>query len=253
MQIIPAIDIRAGKCVRLLQGQAEQQTVYGDDPVAMAWRWATAGAPLLHVVDLDGAFTGQLQNFAVIQQIAHTVPVPVQVGGGVRDLETIQTLLDAGISRVILGTSVLEQWDLLVAATERFPGRICVGIDCRDGRVAVRGWQTVSEVEPLALVRRVATTRVAAIIYTDITRDGTLHGPDLGGIAALAQAVAVPIIASGGVSQLDDLQRLAGLGPLGVVGVIVGKALYEGRFDYQQACAALRSQHSCLPSGLFRV
>jgi phosphoribosylformimino-5-aminoimidazole carboxamide ribotide isomerase len=243
VQIIPAIDIRAGKCVRLLQGQAERQTIYGDDPVAIARRWATAGAPLLHVVDLDGAFTGQLQNLAVIQQIAHTVSVPVQVGGGVRDLETIHTIFDAGVSRVVLGTSVLEHWDLLVTATERFPGRICVGIDCRDGRVAIHGWQTVSEVEPLALIRQVATTRVAAIIYTDITRDGTLNGPNLEGIAALAHAVDVPLIASGGVSQLDDLQRLAGLGPLGVVGVIVGKALYEGRFDYQQACAALRSEH----------
>jgi phosphoribosylformimino-5-aminoimidazole carboxamide ribotide isomerase len=243
VQIIPAIDIRAGKCVRLLQGQAERQTIYGDDPVAIARRWATAGAPLLHVVDLDGAFTGQLQNLAVIEQIAHTVSVPVQVGGGVRDLETIHTIFEAGVSRVVLGTSVLEQWDLLVTATERFPGRICVGIDCRDGRVAIRGWQTVSEVEPLALIRQVATTRVAAIIYTDITRDGTLNGPNLEGIAALAHAVDVPLIASGGVSQLDDLQRLAGLGPLGVVGVIVGKALYEGRFDYQQACAALRSEH----------
>jgi phosphoribosylformimino-5-aminoimidazole carboxamide ribotide isomerase len=243
VQIIPAIDIRAGKCVRLLQGQAERQTIYGDDPVAIARRWATAGAPLLHVVDLDGAFTGQLQNLAVIEQIAHTVSVPVQVGGGVRDLETIHTIFEAGVSRVVLGTSVLEQWDLLVTATERFPGRICVGIDCRDGRVAIRGWQTVSEVEPLALIRQVATTPVAAIIYTDITRDGTLNGPNLEGIAALAHAVDVPLIASGGVSQLDDLQRLAGLGPLGVVGVIVGKALYEGRFDYQQACAALRSEH----------
>jgi phosphoribosylformimino-5-aminoimidazole carboxamide ribotide isomerase len=161
----------------------------------------------------------------------------------VRDLETIHTIFDAGVSRVVLGTSVLEQWDLLVTATERFPGRICVGIDCRDGRVAIRGWQTVSQVEPLALIRQVATTPVAAIIYTDITRDGTLNGPNLEGIAALAHAVDVPLIASGGVSQLDDLQRLAGLGPLGVVGVIVGKALYEGRFDYQQACAALRSEH----------
>jgi phosphoribosylformimino-5-aminoimidazole carboxamide ribotide isomerase len=253
VQIIPAIDIRAGKCVRLLQGQAEQQTIYSDDPVAMARRWATAGAPLLHVVDLDGAFTGQLQNFAVMQHIVHTVPVPVQVGGGVRDLETIQTLLDAGVSRVVLGTAVLEQWDLFVTATARFPGRICVGIDCRDGRVAVRGWQTISEVEPLALIRQVATTRVAAIIYTDITRDGTLQGPNLAGIAALAQAVAVPIIASGGVSQIEDLQRLARLGPPGVAGVIVGKALYEGRFDYQQACAALRSEHSCLPNVLSRA
>jgi phosphoribosylformimino-5-aminoimidazole carboxamide ribotide isomerase len=159
----------------------------------------------------------------------------------VRDLETIDAVFNAGVSRVILGTSILEQWELLVTATERFPEQICVGIDSRGGRVAVHGWQTVSQVESLALARKVSTTRVAAIICTDITRDGTLQGPNIDGLTALARAVPVPIIASGGVSQLDDLQRLAGLESLGVVGVIVGKALYEGRFNYQQACAALRS------------
>jgi phosphoribosylformimino-5-aminoimidazole carboxamide ribotide isomerase len=240
-EIIPAIDIRAGKCVRLRQGQAEQQTVYGADPVTIAQRWAAVGASLLHVVDLDGAFSGQLQNFPVIQQIVNTVSVPVQIGGGLRDLETIQAVLDAGVSRVVLGTSVLERWELLVTATARFPDRICVGIDSREGRVALHGWQMVSQIEPLSLAREVATTPVAAIIYTDITRDGTLHGPNIAGIAAIAREVTVPIIASGGVSQLDDLRRLAELESLGVVGVIVGKALYEGHFDYQQACAVLRS------------
>jgi phosphoribosylformimino-5-aminoimidazole carboxamide ribotide isomerase len=243
MQVIPAIDIRAGKCVRLLQGRAEQQTIYSDDPVAMAQRWANAGAPLLHVVDLDGAFTGRLQNFAVIQQMVSAVSIPVQIGGGVRDLETISAVFNAGVSRVVLGTSVLERWELLVTATERFPEQICVGIDSRDGRVAVRGWQTVSQVESLALARKVAATPVAAIICTDITRDGTLEGPNIAGLTALAREIPVPIIASGGVSQLDDLHRLAGLESLGVVGVIVGKALYEGRFNYQQACAALRSRY----------
>jgi phosphoribosylformimino-5-aminoimidazole carboxamide ribotide isomerase len=208
--------------------------------VAIAQRWATAGAPLLHVVDLDGAFSGRLQNFPVIQQIVNTVSVPVQIGGGIRELETIQVVLDAGVSRVVLGTSVLEQWELFIAATDRFPNRICVGIDSREGRVALRGWQTVSQIEPLSLAREVAATPVAAIIYTDIMRDGTLQGPNIAGIAAIAREVPVPIIASGGVSQLDDLRRLAGLEPLGVVGVIVGKALYEGHFDYQQACALLR-------------
>jgi phosphoribosylformimino-5-aminoimidazole carboxamide ribotide isomerase len=243
MQIIPAIDIRAGKCVRLLQGQAEHQTIYGDDPVTMAQRWAAAGAALLHIVDLDGAFAGRLHNFPIIQQIVNSVSVPVQIGGGIRQLETIQAIFDAGVSRVVLGTSALEQRELLVTATERFPERICVGIDSREGYVAVRGWQTVSQVEPLSFAREVATTPVAAIIYTDITRDGTLQGPNIAGIAALAREVRVPIIASGGVSRLDDLRRLAELEPLGVVGVIVGKALYEGHFNYQQACAALRSEH----------
>jgi phosphoribosylformimino-5-aminoimidazole carboxamide ribotide isomerase len=209
----------------------------------MAQRWAAAGAALLHIVDLDGAFAGRLHNFSIIQQIVNSVSVPVQIGGGIRQLETIQAVFDAGVSRVVLGTSALEKRELLVTATERFPERICVGIDSREVYVAVRGWQTVSQVESLSFAREVATTPVAAIIYTDITRDGTLQGPNIAGIAALAREVRVPIIASGGVSQLDDLRRLAGLEPLGVVGVIVGKALYEGRFNYQQACAALRSEH----------
>jgi phosphoribosylformimino-5-aminoimidazole carboxamide ribotide isomerase len=240
MQIIPAIDIRAGKCVRLLQGQVEQQTIYSHDPVAMAQRWVAAGAPLLHVVDLDGAFAGQLQNFAVIERIIRAVPVPVQVGGGIRDLQTIATVLASGVRRVVLGTSALERWELLVTATERFPGQICVGIDSQHGQVAVRGWQTVSSRETLAFAQQVSTTNVAALIYTDITRDGTLQGPNIASITAVAQCVTVPVIASGGVAALADLQRLAALEALGVTGVIVGKALYEGRFDYQQACAAVQ-------------
>jgi len=242
VQVIPAIDIRAGKCVRLLQGQAEQQTVYGDDPVAMARRWAEAGAARLHIVDLDGAFAGQMHNFAVIQAMVQAVSVPVQLGGGLRDLDAISRVLAAGVQRVVLGTSALEQWDTLVAATERFPGQVCVGIDSRNGQVAVRGWQTVSEVDTMAFAQRVATAGVAAIIYTDIARDGMLQGPNLAGIAALTQRVQVPVIASGGVSQLSDLQQLLTLEPLGVCGVIVGKALYEGRFTYQQACAAAQQE-----------
>ena len=242
MQVIPAIDIRAGKCVRLLQGQADQQTVYGDDPVAMAQRWAEAGAPRLHIVDLDGAFAGQMHNFAVIQAIVQTVSIPVQLGGGLRDLEAISRALEAGVQRVVLGTSALEQWETLVAATARFPGRVCVGIDSRNGQVAVRGWQTVSEVETIAFAQRVATAGVAAIIYTDIARDGMLQGPNIPGIAALTQQVEVPIIASGGVSQLADLRQLVALEPLGVCGVIVGKALYEGCFTYQQACTAAQQE-----------
>jgi phosphoribosylformimino-5-aminoimidazole carboxamide ribotide isomerase len=237
MQIIPAIDIRAGKCVRLLQGRAEQQTIYGHDPVVMAQRWVEAGAPMLHVVDLDGAFAGQLQNLAVIERLVRAVPVPVQVGGGIRDLRTLVAVLASGVSRVVLGTVALERWELLAAATERFPGQICVGIDSQHEQVAVHGWQTVSTVATLAFAQQVSTTKVAAIIYTDITRDGTLQGPNIAGIAAVAQSVTVPVIASGGVATLADLQRLAALQSMGVTGVIVGKALYEGRFDYQQACA----------------
>jgi len=238
VQVIPCIDIRAGKCVRLLQGQADQQTIYGDDPVAMAQRWAEAGAPLLHIVDLDGAFAGQMHNFGVIQAMLQAISIPVQLGGGLRDLESISRALDAGVQRVVLGTSALEQWDTLVEATERFPGQVCVGIDSRNGQVATHGWQIVSQIETIAFAQRVATTGVAAIIYTDIARDGMLQGPNMSSIAALAQQVKVPVMASGGVSQLEDLRQLAALEPLGVCGVLVGKALYEGRFAYQQACAA---------------
>ncbi len=240
MQIIPAIDIRDGKCVRLLQGQAAQPTVYGDDPVVIARRWVNAGADLLHVVDLDGAFAGQAQNFAVIQRLLQAIPVPVQLGGGLRDVMAIQAAVDAGVHRVVLGTSALEHWEMFVEATERFPGQICVGIDSRDGKVAVRGWQTVSEVDTLPFARRVAAAGVAAIIYTDIARDGMLQGPNIPGITSVAQTVDVPVIASGGVASLDNLQRLAGLQPCGVCAVIVGKALYEGCFTYQQACAAVQ-------------
>lgn len=239
MQVIPAIDIRGGKCVRLLQGQAEQQTIYGDDPVRMAQRWADAGAPRLHIVDLDGAFGGQMHNFVVIQAMVRALNIPVQLGGGLRDLDAISRALEAGVQRVVLGTSALEQWDTLVSATSRFPGQICVGIDSRDGYVATRGWQNVSQVETIPFAQRVATTGVAAIIYTDIARDGMLQGPNIPSITALAQQVSTPIIASGGVSQLGDLQQLAALESLGVCGVIVGKALYEGCFTYQQACAVV--------------
>lgn len=242
MHVIPCIDIRGGKCVRLLQGQADQQTIYGEDPVSMAQRWADAGAPLIHIVDLDGAFAGQMGNFEVIQAMARSLSIPVELGGGLRDLETIEHVLEAGIQRVVLGTSALEQWDMLVAATERFAGQICVGIDSRNGQVAVRGWQTVSQVDTISFARRVATVGIAAIIYTDIARDGMLQGPNIPAITALAQQVQVPIIASGGVSRLEDLQQLATLEALGVGGVLVGKALYEGRFTYQQACAAVRQE-----------
>jgi len=242
VQVIPAIDIRAGKCVRLLQGQADQQTVYGNDPVAMARRWAEAGAPRLHIVDLDGAFAGQMHNFGVIQAMLQAISIPVQLGGGLRDLDAISRALEAGVQRVVLGTSALEQWDTLVAATQRFPGQVCVGIDSHNGQVATRGWQNISQIETIAFAQRVATTGVAAIIYTDITRDGMLQGPNISNITTLAQQVQVPVIASGGVAQLADLRQLGALEPFGVCGVIVGKALYEGRFAYQQACAALQQE-----------
>lgn len=242
MQVIPAIDIRAGKCVRLLQGQADQQTVYGDDPVAMAQRWADAGALRLHIVDLDGAFAGQMRNFTVIQRLVRTIPIPVQLGGGIREFETIRQVLEAGVQRVVLGTSALENPEILATATARFPDQVCVGIDSRDGQVAVRGWQMVSQVDTLTFARHVDSLHVAAIIYTDIARDGMLQGPNIAGIAALAREVHVPVIASGGVTELADLRQLAALEPLGVQGVIVGKALYEGRFDYQQARAAVQRE-----------
>ena len=235
MQVIPCIDIRAGKCVRLLQGQADQQTVYGDDPVAMARRWAEAGAPLLHIVDLDGAFAGQMHNFGVIQAIVGAIPIPVQLGGGLRDLDAISRALDAGVHRVVLGTSALEQWDTLVAATVRFPGQVCVGIDSRNGQVATHGWQTVSQVETMAFAQRVATTGVAAIIYTDIARDGMLTGPNIEQTAAIARAAGISVTASGGISSLADIAHLRDANEPLVDSVIIGKAFYEGKFSFEDA------------------
>lgn len=235
MIIIPAVDIKQGKCVRLLQGRMEETTQYSDDPVKMALQWQNQGAELIHVVDLDGAFAKGIQNFDSIKEILARVAVPIQVGGGIRDLETIDLYLKAGVSRVIIGSQALYDPDLVKAACKKFKDRIIVGIDARDGMVAVEGWSQTSRTRAVDLARQFESCGVAAINFTDIHRDGMQTGPNIEETAALADAVSIPVVASGGVATLQDIKNLLAVEHRGVTGVITGKALYEGTLDLREA------------------
>jgi phosphoribosylformimino-5-aminoimidazole carboxamide ribotide isomerase len=226
--VYPAIDLRGGRCVRLVQGDYARETVYGDDPIAVARRWAAAGARWLHVVDLDGARAGAPMQAAIVGKICAAVGIPVQVGGGLRDEAAVRTVLDAGAARAIVGTIAVREPDRCAALCRAFPGRIVVGIDARDGLVRVTGWLEGSEVDAVTLARRVAAQGAAAVVYTDIARDGTGRGPDLEGTRAVARAAGVPVIASGGVGALADVRAVATLAADGVAGVIIGRALYTG-------------------------
>jgi len=235
-ELIPAIDLLGGRCVRLAQGEYDAATVYGDDPAVVAARFAAAGIRRLHVVDLDGAKAGRPVNGAAIRGIlAAAKPVPVQLGGGLRTLASVEECLALGLERVILGTIALRDPALVRESARRFPGRVAVGIDARDGRVAVEGWTETSELAAEDLARRFEDAGVAAIVYTDIARDGMLSGPNLEATAALAAAVRIPVIASGGVGSLEDVRRAAALAARGVAGVIVGRALYTGAVDLDAA------------------
>jgi phosphoribosylformimino-5-aminoimidazole carboxamide ribotide isomerase len=236
--VIPAIDLQGGRCVRLVEGRADSATVFGEDPVAMARRWAEGGARRLHVVDLDGAFAGAPRHAAQIRAMVAAVPtVAVEVGGGLRDLPTIEAALGTGARWAVLGTAAALEPAVLEAACARWPGRILVGVDAVDGRVAVRGWTGVLPVAARELADRAAAAGVAGVIYTDVRRDGTGRGPNLEATAALAAGVPVPIIASGGIAGLEDLVRLAAIP--NVIGAIVGRALYTGAVDLRAAMAAV--------------
>ena len=237
MLIIPALDLRAGRVVRLVEGRAETVTVFGDDPVAMARRWAAAGARRLHVIDLDGAFAGDPRQLAQVAAIAAAVAVPLEVGGGLRDLAAVEASLAAGAEWAILGTSAALDPAVLEAACARWPGRILVGVDAVDGRVAVRGWTDVLPLAALDLAQRAARAGAAGVIYTDVRRDGTGRGPDLPTTSALAASAGLPIIASGGIASVDDLVRLGAID--GVAGAVVGRALYTGAIDLTAALAAV--------------
>ncbi|MFM7635554.1 MAG: 1-(5-phosphoribosyl)-5-[(5-phosphoribosylamino)methylideneamino]imidazole-4-carboxamide isomerase [Cyanobacteriota bacterium] len=239
MQVIPAIDLLDGQCVRLHQGDYDQVTRFSDDPVAQALSWQRQGAERLHLVDLDGARSGQPLNDAVVKAITAALAIPVQLGGGVRTAERAEELLACGLERVILGTAALEQPELVGQLAARHPGRIVVGIDARDGKVATRGWLEASDLDATALARRLSALPIAAIISTDIATDGTLAGPNLEALRAMAEASAVPLIASGGIGNLEHLLSLLSLAPLGVEGVIVGRALYDGRVDLGEALQAI--------------
>jgi phosphoribosylformimino-5-aminoimidazole carboxamide ribotide isomerase len=234
MEIIPAVDIKGGKCVRLYQGDYSQETVFSEDPVAVALDWQAQGAGRLHVVDLDGAASGEPRNIAVVETIVKQVSLPVQLGGGIRDEATVAKLLAIGIGRVILGTAAVENSGLVEILCQKYGEAIAIGIDARDGRVATHGWAKGTEVAALALGRSMAAVGVRRIIYTDIKRDGTLTEPDFEAIADIVKGVNLPIIAAGGISALSHLRKLK---ELGVEGAIVGKALYTGDINLKEALA----------------
>lgn len=236
MLVIPAIDLKDGKCVRLRQGRMDDATVFSDDPVEVAGRWVEAGARRLHVVDLDGAVSGQPRNAGIISEIvAHYPDLPVQVGGGIRDDDTVQVYLEAGVQWVIIGTKAVSAPHFVNDLCLEFPGRIIVGLDAKDGKVAIDGWSKLSNHDVIDMARHFEQDGVAAIVYTDISRDGMMQGLNVESTVRLAQAVHVPVIASGGVTNLEDIQRLCRVSDEGIDGVIIGRALYEGTIDLAEA------------------
>ncbi len=237
MILYPAIDLKDGKCVRLLRGEMAAATVFGDDPAAQALKFQQAGCQWLHLVDLNGAFAGQPVNASAVEAILAAISVPAQLGGGIRDLATIELWLSRGLARVILGTAAVEDPDLVRRAAQAFPGQIAVGIDARRGYVATRGWAEETTVQAVDLARRFEDAGVAALIYTDIDRDGAMQGPNIPATEALARSVTIPVIASGGVSRMEDLLALRDTGV--IAGAISGRALYDGAIDLAGALAAL--------------
>ncbi len=240
MIVIPAIDLKEGNCVRLEQGLMDKDTIFSSDPGAQARDWQDQGAELLHIVDLDGAFAGQPRNKNAIESILKAITIPAQLGGGIRDMATIEAYLSLGLSRVIIGTAAQRNPELVREACQKFPGRIVVGIDAKDGIVAVQGWAELTDITAIALARTFEDFGVAAVIYTDISRDGMLQGPNLEATKALAKAVSIPIIASGGVSSLKDISNLMAIESSGITGVITGKAVYTGAIRLQEAIALTR-------------
>jgi phosphoribosylformimino-5-aminoimidazole carboxamide ribotide isomerase len=238
--LYPAIDLKNGECVRLEQGDMARATVFNRDPAAQALAFAAQGFEYLHVVDLDGAFAGKPMNAAAVERVLATVNIPVQLGGGIRDMPTVEAWLSKGVRRVIIGTAAVRDPAFVKAAARRYPGRVAVGLDARDGKVAVAGWAETSELAAEDVVRRFADVGVAAIVYTDISRDGLLKGLNLDATIALAERVAIPVIASGGLASLDDVKALLAPRAKKLAGAIAGRALYDGRLDPARALALIR-------------
>ncbi|WDN90623.1 phosphoribosylformimino-5-aminoimidazole carboxamide ribotide isomerase [Desulfosarcina sp. BuS5] len=243
MIIIPAIDLKKGKCVRLLQGRMDKETVFSDDPSAIALRWEKEGAGIIHIVDLDGAVQKQPENFDSIKKILENINIPVQVGGGIRDESTIKMYLDLGVARVIIGTEAIKNPKMVKKACRAFPDRIIVGIDARNGLVAVEGWTQTTQIRAVDLAKEFENSGVSAINFTDIHRDGMQSGPNIEETRLLAEAVSIPVVASGGVSTIEDIKNLLPLQEVGVTGVIAGRSLYAGTLSLKEAVQVL--QNSC--------
>lgn len=245
MIVIPAIDLKEGKCVRLEQGLMERDTVFSDHPAEQALKWQQAGAELLHLVDLDGAFAGEPKNRGAIQAILAEIGIPAQLGGGIRDLTTIEVYLSLGLSRVIIGTAAQRNPQLVKDACAAFPGQIVVGIDAKNGMVAVQGWAELTDITAVDLAKQFEDCGVSAIIYTDISRDGMMAGPNIESTKMLAEAISIPVIASGGVSSLLDIENLMTIECSGVSGVITGKAIYTGALSLPEAISLTRRGRGC--------
>ena len=235
MNIIPAIDLHGGNCVRLLRGERSKETIYSTNPGEIGIKWQKMGAKRLHMVDLDGAFSGERVNAKAISAVTSALTIPVQLGGGIRSIETAQETFALGVAKIILGTVAALDQELVGLLVERFGPRIIAGIDARDGMVAVKGWTESSTIKAVDLALKMQELGVSEIIYTDIARDGTLEGPNFDALREMAEAIRIPLIASGGVSSMDDLRKVKELAPLGVSGVIVGQALYTGKVDLEEA------------------
>jgi phosphoribosylformimino-5-aminoimidazole carboxamide ribotide isomerase len=233
MLVIPAIDLKDGQCVRLLQGRKDAVTTYSNEPAKTAKRWESYGAKLLHIVDLDGAFTGRQTNLDAITKIRQSVKIPLQVGGGIRNIGNVMNLFSAGIDRIIIGTAAIEDPEFLTYACKNYPGKVLIGIDAKDGMVAIKGWEEVTSLSAKDLVRRLEIFGVAGIVYTDISRDGMLSGPNIDATRAIVEGVKIPVIASGGVSSVDDIKNLMKIQNLW--GAITGKAIYSGAMDLKEA------------------
>jgi phosphoribosylformimino-5-aminoimidazole carboxamide ribotide isomerase len=235
MILIPAIDLKDGKCVRLRQGRMEDETVFSDDPVAMAGQWVEQGARRLHIVDLNGAFEGKPVNAEVVNAIAEAYPdLPIQIGGGIRDEDTVQTYLDAGVQYVIIGTKAVSAPHFINDLCLEFPGHIIVGLDAKEGKVAIDGWSKLSKHDVIDMAKHFENDGVSAIVYTDIGRDGMMTGVNVESTVKLAQAVTIPIIASGGITNLDDIRALSEVAEEGIMGAITGRAIYEGTLDFAE-------------------
>ncbi len=233
MLLIPAIDLKDGKCVRLRQGRMEDETIFSDDPVAMAAQWVEAGARRLHLVDLNGAFEGKPMNGDVVRAIAEAFPdLPIQIGGGIRDEETVQSYLDAGVQYVIIGTKAVNAPHFVNDLCMEFPGHIIVGLDAKDGKVAIDGWSKLSKHDVIDMAKHFEEDGVEAIIYTDIGRDGMMSGVNVEATVKLAQAITIPVIASGGITNMDDVKALCAVADEGISGAITGRAIYEGSLDF---------------------